>query len=249
MDQMEEEEAASLAQDKSSKEPAQMPAAYVEQQRRAEVDRLGCRRSPIIPSNFGKRLGSPDQQRKHFAHPADHQLTKSKFSTESFRSCDICRAKLSGHVGYRCKDCDLDIHEACVDHFKKTISHFVHPWHTLTLSPIPNDDGNKNIKRPCHLCVEPCIPGSFVYSCVQCGFDVHPLCTRLPQTVRSPLHPRHDLNLVPGIMVGRCSACREDLQPLFSLFSLSLRFSSFLKWHASKIAASSGGDTVCEDGV
>lgn len=59
--------------------------------------------------------------------------------------------------------------------------------------------------RVCDLCWE---SGSFMYRCIDCGFDVHPLCTMLPQTIRSPLHPQHDLHMVPSR--GSCSSCRKD---------------------------------------
>jgi hypothetical protein len=59
--------------------------------------------------------------------------------------------------------------------------------------------------RVCDLCWE---SGSFMYRCIDCGFDMHPLCTMLPQTIRSPLHPQHDLHMVPSR--GSCSSCRKD---------------------------------------
>lgn len=47
-----------------------------------------------------------------------------------------------------------------------------------------------------------------MYRCAHCAFDVHPLCTLLPQTIHSPLHPAHELNMVPA--KGDCAACRRD---------------------------------------
>nr|XP_025882996.1 uncharacterized protein LOC107278281 [Oryza sativa Japonica Group] len=157
----------------------------------------------------------------HFAHP-QHLLLKTRYDSTSRHVCDICRAKLSGLVGYRCNACDFDIHQACADYFKKTISFFAHPWHTLTLSSIP--DGSTTWS--CDLCRENCPRGNFVYRCIQCAFDVHPLCILLPQTIRSPLHQQHDIHMVPSW--GRCSACREDLdlwyyQCGFCLFKLHIR--------------------------
>uniref|UniRef100_A0A0D9X1E2 Phorbol-ester/DAG-type domain-containing protein n=1 Tax=Leersia perrieri TaxID=77586 RepID=A0A0D9X1E2_9ORYZ len=143
-------------------------------------------------------------QRRYFAHP-QHLLLRTTYKSTSRQACDICCAKLSGLVGYRCNACDFDIHEACADYFKETISFFAHPWHTLTLSCMPTE----NKGSICDLCREVCPTGKFVYRCIQCAFDVHPLCTLLPQTIRSPLHPQHDLNMVPA--TGHCSACREDL--------------------------------------
>uniref|UniRef100_A0A0D9X1E0 Phorbol-ester/DAG-type domain-containing protein n=1 Tax=Leersia perrieri TaxID=77586 RepID=A0A0D9X1E0_9ORYZ len=143
-------------------------------------------------------------QRWHLAHP-QHMLLKTQYDSTSRHSCDICCDKLSGLIGYRCNACDFDIHEECADYFKETISFFAHPWHTLTASTIP--DGT--IKWSCDICRESCPAGTLVYRCTQCGFDVHPMCTLFPQTFRSPLHPQHDLNMVPSW--GGCSSCQEDL--------------------------------------
>lgn len=143
-------------------------------------------------------------QRRHFADPL-HLLLKTRYNRTATHVCDICQAELAGMVGYRCNACDVDIHEACADYFKETISFFAHPWHALTLSRMPDDC----IGWSCDLCREECPRGSFVYRCIQCNFDVHPLCTMLPQTIGSPLHPEHYLNMVPSR--GSCSACGEDL--------------------------------------
>ncbi|KAF6991842.1 hypothetical protein CFC21_008890 [Triticum aestivum] len=140
--------------------------------------------------------------RRHFADP--HVLLKTQYNGTSNHICDICRSKLAGLMGYRCSACDFDIHEACADYFKQTISFFAHPWHTLTLSRMPSScDG-----WVCDLSMEGCPPGDLVYRCTDCLFDVHPLCTLLPQTIRSPLHPRHDLRLVPSVGTCKCG-CKE----------------------------------------
>ncbi|TVU37983.1 hypothetical protein EJB05_11330, partial [Eragrostis curvula] len=50
-----------------------------------------------------------------------------------------------------------------------------------------------------------CVPGSFLYHCPPCGFDVHPRCTALPLAgVRSSRHPEHDITLV--VTEGSCAA-------------------------------------------
>uniref|UniRef100_A0A0D9X1E3 DC1 domain-containing protein n=1 Tax=Leersia perrieri TaxID=77586 RepID=A0A0D9X1E3_9ORYZ len=68
--------------------------------------------------------------------------------------------------------------------------------------------------------------GKIVYRCSQCAFDVHPLCTLLPQTIRSPLHPHHDLNLMPS--TGHCNVCPKNLDVWhyrcgFCLYMLHIR--------------------------
>ncbi|PAN14778.1 hypothetical protein PAHAL_2G443800 [Panicum hallii] len=146
-------------------------------------------------------------QRRHF-DPL-HQLVKTQYGRESGAYCDICLSKLAGLVGHRCSACNIDLHDACAGYFKETASFFAHPWHTLKLSRIPHPSASSPIRWYCDLCLEVCPPGSFMYRCTQCLFDVHPLCTMLPQTIRSPLHPEHDLRMVPSF--GDCSACEQSL--------------------------------------
>jgi hypothetical protein len=59
--------------------------------------------------------------RRHFADP--HVLLKTQYNNTSNHTCDICRSKLAGLIGYRY----FDIHEACADYFKQTISFFRAP--------------------------------------------------------------------------------------------------------------------------
>ncbi|KAL6657612.1 hypothetical protein ACP70R_005392 [Stipagrostis hirtigluma subsp. patula] len=143
------------------------------------------------------------RHRRHFADP--HMLLQTQYNRTSGHTCDICGSELAGLAGYRCNACDFDVHEACAGYFTETISFFAHPWHTLRLSRMPSSCAG----WVCDLCGEDCPPGDFVYRCIRCNFDVHPLCTMLPQTVRSPLHPEHDLQMVPSS--GECSACCADL--------------------------------------
>ncbi|KAG2638299.1 hypothetical protein PVAP13_2NG606520 [Panicum virgatum] len=103
---------------------------------------------------------------------------------------------LAGLAGYRCNACDIDVHEACADYFKEAVAFFAHPWHSLTLSRhIPS--GAAGAGWVCDLCEEECAPGSFVYRCTRRSGD------------RSPLHPEHDLCMVPSS--GHCSACHGGL--------------------------------------
>ncbi|GJN11056.1 hypothetical protein PR202_ga29219 [Eleusine coracana subsp. coracana] len=146
-------------------------------------------------------------QQSHFADP--HKLSKVDYSGRVGHTCNICGLELTGIAGYRCQACDFDVHEVCADHFTETVSLFAHPWHHLKLSRIPPTSSDSATRWCCDMCMEPFPPGSFAYRCVGCMFDVHPLCTMVPQTIRSPLHPEHDLNMVPS--AGRCRVCRENL--------------------------------------
>ena len=114
---------------------------------------------------------------------------KTQYGREAGASCDICLSKLAGLGGHSCSACNIDLHDACAGYFKETTSFFAHPRHTLKLSRIPHPSASSPVRWSCDLCLEECRPGSFVYRCIQCLFDVHPLCTMLPQMIRSPLHP------------------------------------------------------------
>ncbi|KAJ1291831.1 hypothetical protein BS78_02G347000 [Paspalum vaginatum] len=144
---------------------------------------------------------------KHFADP--HLLLKRQYkSSATHIVCDICRSSMAGLTGYHCIDCDFDIHEVCAGYFKETVSSFAHPWHTLTLCRIPS---STSVRWTCDLCTEEFPPGSLVYRCVRCMFDVHPLCTMLPQTIHCPADPAHDLCMAPAGQRDCCSACNRGL--------------------------------------
>ncbi|EAZ40610.1 hypothetical protein OsJ_25072 [Oryza sativa Japonica Group] len=148
--------------------------------------------------------------RTHCSHP-QHVLVRCQYSSSSGHVCDLCAAGFRGLVGLRCKACDFDIHEACADYFQPAISSFAaHPWHGLALGRVADND------RVCDLCAAACPRGGFVYRCVPCGFDVHPLCTMFPAKVRSPLHPEHELAMVPAA----AAAAANPGAPLRNWFGL-----------------------------
>ncbi|OEL30846.1 hypothetical protein BAE44_0008135 [Dichanthelium oligosanthes] len=138
----------------------------------------------------------------HFLHP-DHEL-KLRDDYHIPHSCDLCGEKLAGS-GYSChrRLCGFDLHQECAMYPETLSSFFVHPWHDLTLSRTADDGGSP--ARVCHVCRQDVPAGVFLYRCAPCGFDMHPRCSRLPQTVRSELHPEHSLAAVAGM--GTCAAC------------------------------------------
>ncbi|XP_048543380.1 uncharacterized protein LOC125522359 [Triticum urartu] len=134
----------------------------------------------------------------HFSHPG-HDLVKRHY-TGPFR-CDMCWEDLSG-AGYGCRSgCDFAIQDSCAGH-TQTFSSLEHHAHPRVLVQTSHD-----ATLLCDVCLGSCAPGSFLYRCPPCGFDMHPSCTQLPQVVRSARHayPAHDLTLVVGD--GRCAAC------------------------------------------
>ncbi|GJN33046.1 hypothetical protein PR202_gb21603 [Eleusine coracana subsp. coracana] len=138
-------------------------------------------------------------------------LLKTSYNNMSTHTCDICRSRLAGRVSYHCNACDFNIHEACANCFKQTIDFFAHPRHALTLSRMPDSC----VGLVCSLCQEQCHIGSFMYRCIECEFNAHPLCTLLPHKIHSPLHQDHDLHMGPKSARKYCSACHESL-PLWN---------------------------------
>ncbi|XP_048546986.1 uncharacterized protein LOC125526009 [Triticum urartu] len=141
----------------------------------------------------------------HFSHPyPGHELVKRHY-TGLFR-CDMCCQDLSG-AGYGCSaGCDFAIHDSCVG-YSQTFSSPQHEVHPLVLIQTRQDAA-----LLCDVYLGHCAPGSFLYRCPPCGFDMHPTCRRLPQVVRSARHtyPAHDLTLV--VADGCCAACNKGVR-------------------------------------
>ncbi|KAL7108695.1 hypothetical protein ACP275_06G128400 [Erythranthe tilingii] len=110
--------------------------------------------------------------------------------------CSGCSAPGFG-TRYRCNDCDIDLHDFCAT-CPATTESDLHPTHPLTLVSNPAND------RVCDLCGDT-VEGLF-YTCAECGFDVHPLCTQLPLHAHLPQHGRHLLKLQPGKSAA-CALC------------------------------------------
>ncbi|CAN6226061.1 unnamed protein product [Urochloa humidicola] len=139
----------------------------------------------------------------HFADP-HHLLVRTQYSHDQTGLCSICLLKLAGVRGYGCYSCNIHVHSECAGHFMETISFFAHPSHTLKLHRSPG--------RVCNICRGDCPQKSFVYRCIECDFDVHPLCSLLPERVHgSASHPRRDLRMVSSSSTGSCSECHHPL--------------------------------------
>ncbi|CAN6168760.1 unnamed protein product [Urochloa humidicola] len=121
---------------------------------------------------------------RHFTDPY-HSLLETQYSHDQPGRCNFCLLNLAGHMGYGCYTCNIHVHRACASYFEETISFFAHPSHTLKLSRSPG--------RICNICRGDCPYGSFVYRCIGCGFDAHPLCAMLPERFPDPFRPGHDL--------------------------------------------------------
>ncbi|TVU37980.1 hypothetical protein EJB05_11327, partial [Eragrostis curvula] len=149
------------------------------------------------------------QHKKHIVDPR-HLLLKTQYSDASTHSCNICLLDLAGMAGYCCDDCDIRIHEACADHFADKSIAFFADRHALKLIRTPGGGDRVGVGHVCDLCREACPPASFVYRCAECDFDLHPLCSLLPETVESPVHPGHVLRMVTSPSRS-CAACHGSL--------------------------------------
>ncbi|XP_061336770.1 protein VACUOLELESS GAMETOPHYTES-like [Gastrolobium bilobum] len=139
---------------------------------------------------------------QHFTHPS-HPLTYIARNTQFL--CDGCKILGNGNR-YRCSTCDFDLHEYCGT-CPTYLSSFMHPIHQLTLA-VRRPQGARHNERVCDVCGTH-VNGLF-YRCNLCDFDVHPLCTQMPQYTCHPLHPNHVLRLQPQpgtLSSGRCMVC------------------------------------------
>ncbi|CAK9185371.1 unnamed protein product [Ilex paraguariensis] len=137
---------------------------------------------------------------EHFTHPG-HRLVQLTANTEYV--CDGCKTNGSG-TRYRCNRCDFDIHEFCGT-CPRSLSSFMHP-HPLNLLVCKAKATRRN-ERVCNVCGDH-VEGLF-YRCKDCEFDVHPLCTQLPQSLCHALHPAHPLTLQSSSSSsGLCAFCQ-----------------------------------------
>lgn len=137
---------------------------------------------------------------EHFTHPA-HPLLEHNAATEYI--CDGCKTLGTG-TRFRCNMCDFDLHEYC-GKCPTSLSSFMHPLHYLSLVVL-KPQGMRTNDRICNVCGDS-IEGLF-YRCKDCEFDVHPLCTQLPQYLCHALHPSHYLTLQAPKTASWCVVCR-----------------------------------------
>ncbi|KFK36674.1 hypothetical protein AALP_AA4G155000 [Arabis alpina] len=140
---------------------------------------------------------------QHFSHV--HPLTKVEGYGDFI--CDGCKTYGFGTT-YRCVSCDYDLHYHCAT-CPPTLISFMHPQHELRRIFREPDQGLQN-RRMCDICDET-VEGLY-YHCEPCGFDVHPLCTQLPQHRNYLPHPAHHLELSHSGASNICKVCRGTIQ-------------------------------------
>ncbi|ESQ52425.1 hypothetical protein EUTSA_v10017725mg [Eutrema salsugineum] len=138
---------------------------------------------------------------QHFTH--NHPLMETNIARDFI--CDGCETYGSDKT-YRCETCDYDLHEYCAT-CPFTLQNFTHPQHELSL--FRQKQSTRQNERVCDICNES-VEGLF-YRCKLCEFDVHPLCTQLPQHVRHVLHPAHHLEFRLG-GASTCMVCHGSCQ-------------------------------------
>ncbi|KAF8104142.1 hypothetical protein N665_0178s0026 [Sinapis alba] len=95
-----------------------------------------------------------------------------------------------------------------------TLPNFIHPKHELSLV-VRKQQSTRLNERACDI-FNQSVEGLF-YRCKLCEFDVHPLCTQLPQKVRHVLPPAHQLEFHLGgaspcmVCYNPCELCRFDI--------------------------------------
>ncbi|CAH2058874.1 unnamed protein product [Thlaspi arvense] len=147
----------------------------------------------------------PEQQVvQHFTHI--HPLTKVDGYGEY--TCGGCKTYGFGNT-YRCAWCDYNLHDHCAT-CPPTLPSFMHPQHELRLLFTGPEHTHSQSKRMCDICDES-VEGLY-YQCEPCGFDVHPLCTRLLQHVRHMPHQVHLLELSHWGASSTCVVCHGAIR-------------------------------------
>ncbi|KAL8507843.1 hypothetical protein ACS0TY_018400 [Phlomoides rotata] len=146
----------------------------------------------------------PQNSIDHFFHEG-HPL-KPVDSDKQFL-CDGCKTLGTGKR-YRCNGCDFDLHDYCRT-CPRLLSSFMHP-HSLTLV-FRRPQQSRQINRICDVCRDP-VEGMF-FRCKECEFDVHPVCTKLPEKLNHALHSTHPLTLQSSNLVPKfCAVCKNSCQ-------------------------------------
>ncbi|KAJ4719866.1 Cysteine/Histidine-rich C1 domain family protein [Melia azedarach] len=115
----------------------------------------------------------------HPSHP-DHELERKTYRKPY--TCDGCK-ELGFGSRYRCEQCNFDLHEHCIfttptahhDFFRNSTFKFLHQPPTKCSHYCPD------CQRYCDACGKP-IRG-FVYHCKEKGWDLHPCCLKLPNSL------------------------------------------------------------------
>lgn len=137
---------------------------------------------------------------EHFTHPG-HPLAEYNDAQEGYL-CDGCKTPGIGKR-YRCHSCNFDLHEYCGSCPPNLSIGFMHP-HPLSLV-VRKAQSTRQNNRICNVCRES-VEGLF-YRCKDCDFDLHPICTQLPESLTHVLHRVHPLKLEAPPSSNQCAFC------------------------------------------
>ncbi|KAG5583832.1 hypothetical protein H5410_044266 [Solanum commersonii] len=143
---------------------------------------------------------------QHFTHK-QHPLILHDDTINPKYLCEGCMTYGFG-TRYHCHACTFNLHEYCAT-CPRIIRSFMHPNHPLRLVERDHLSGD----RACNICCG--LIEGLSYRCELCGFDVHPICTQLPETLKHILHQRHHpLRLLSSVDPGiTCAVCRGACNP------------------------------------
>lgn len=137
----------------------------------------------------------------HFLH--HHPLQEIENNILEYL-CDGCKTP-GISTRYRCNICDVDLHECCATSSPRLAS-FMHPRHELSLVVQTSKLNTFPIGHRCNFCGDE-VEGLF-YRCNICDFDIHPVCTQLPEYICYDQHFIHPLKFEAG-PAGLCSICYD----------------------------------------
>ncbi|KAJ9548218.1 hypothetical protein OSB04_020761 [Centaurea solstitialis] len=184
---------------------------------------LPDQRDSLLKHIFSKQMESPPitnlQHRSH-QHPLiliDHDDTKSKALISAFLHnpmkkiellCNGCLRPITDMPFYKCvNECDFVLHEWCTRLPYQVLDHPGHPQHPLLLLPNASHYNPLGVFR-CDVCNLHC--NGFVYSCVDCRFDVDVNCAFIPDKIVHEAHPNHLIWRVQSRSNEKC--CRSCLR-------------------------------------
>ncbi|KAG5378708.1 hypothetical protein IGI04_026550 [Brassica rapa subsp. trilocularis] len=129
-------------------------------------------------------------------HPAHrHLLKRLNYMQHRERKvqCDVCQESIHG-VPFGCLNinCDFNIHMRCADSLLRSLRHQTHE-HPLVYVP-RNAAHAITVENPCKICEEPQkIWKNCYYKCIQCDWNFHIECLRIPDFVVSKFHHSHHI--------------------------------------------------------
>ncbi|KAF8089031.1 hypothetical protein N665_0520s0029 [Sinapis alba] len=121
--------------------------------------------------------------------------------------CNGCNTYGFGKT-YRCASCNYDLHEHCAT-CPPTLKCFLHPKHELKLV-FKEAAKTDQDRRGCNICLV--LAEGLYYHCEACDFDMHPLCSQLPEKVSHVPHPAHYLELSDHGASNMCMVCNGEIQ-------------------------------------